>query len=84
MDIETHIKFIKLINEDFENVKKMLDVIRVKIAEYPISTQMEFIKPIKNMVYEAFTDANNPNDSFLNDFKSDGWDNIEVSEQNKD
>lgn len=77
MDIETQAKFQQIILSDFESMKKMLDTIKEKISEYPVYTQLEFIKPLKHMVVEAFTDAINKDDNFLNNYNS-GEDSITV------
>lgn len=76
MTPEQQLEFINIINEDRENLKQMIDRIYENIAQYPVYTQLEFTKPIKHMIIEAFFDASNPEDPFLNNH--DGGDKIEI------
>lgn len=76
MNLEDQGKYLKIIEDEFSGMKKMLDVIRDRITPYPVYTQLEFIKPLQRMIIEAFTDATDPKDEFLNNH--DGGDKIEV------
>lgn len=76
MTPEEQLSFLNIINEDFDNMSIMLGRIKEKIAVYPVYTQLEFIKPIKTMIVEAFQDACNPDDEFLNNYN--GGDKIEI------
>lgn len=76
MDIETQGTYLKIIENDFIGMKNMLDHIREKITQYPVYTQLEFIKPIKQMIFMAWEDAINDENTFLNNYK--GGDKVEV------
>lgn len=76
MDLETQGKYLQIIEDDFKGMKNMLDHIREKITEYPVYTQLEFIKPLKHMIFEAWQDAINDDNEFLNNY--DGGDTIEI------
>ena len=76
MDLETQGTYLKIIEDDFTGMKNMLDHIREKITQYPVYTQLEFMKPIKQMIFMAWEDAIDDNNKFLNDY--DGGDKIEV------
>lgn len=65
-DINTEIALLKCVDENFEETIRMLRLIQNNIAKYPASIQMGFLKPIKNMVFEAARDSQNENDSYLN------------------
>lgn len=54
MDLETQGTYLKIIEEDFIGMKNMLDHIREKITQYPVYTQLAFIKPLKTMIVEAW------------------------------
>lgn len=68
MTLEQQAAFIKVLNDDRENLKRMIDRIYDNIAGYPVYTQLEFTKPLKHMITEAFSDAANPDDTFLNNY----------------
>lgn len=51
--------------EDFNTMRSMLSEIEMKIIQLDPMKQREFYKPIQHMIFEAWTDACNPNDSFL-------------------
>ena len=76
MTLEDQEAYLNIISEDFINLRQMLDIIERKIAGYPVYTQLAFIKPIKHMIGEAFFDATDENNSFLNNY--DGGDKIEI------
>ena len=77
MTIEQQAEYLKIIDEDFSTMKKMLTEIQSNITEYPVYTQLGFIKPLKNMIFEAWSDSTNKDDSFLNNFNG-GDDSITV------
>jgi hypothetical protein len=77
MTVEQQATFLRIIEDDFIGMKGMLDHIREKITQYPVYTQLEFIKPLKGVIFEAWQDAINENDPFLNNYE--GGDNIEIS-----
>ena len=66
MDIENEIRYMNMINTDFNGMKNMLDHIQEKIADYPVQKQLDFIAPLKHIIFEALLDATNPDDRFLN------------------
>lgn len=76
MDLGTQGTYLKIIEDDFEGMKNMLDHIREKITQYPVYTQLEFIKPIKSMIFMAWEDACDDNNKFLNNY--DGGDKLEI------
>lgn len=76
MNLEEQGKYLKIIDDDFEGMKNMLDHIREKITQYPVYTQLAFIKPIKSIIFEAWQDSLNEKDEFLNNY--DGGDKIEL------
>lgn len=80
MDLETQGKYLQIIEDDFKGMKNMLDHIREKITQYPVYTQLEFIKPLKGMIFEAWKDAIDENNNFLNNYN--GGDSIEISDVN--
>ena len=77
MTVEEQATFLKIIEDDFTGIKNMLDDIRLKITQYPVYTQLAFITPIKQMVFEAWSDSCNENDPFLNNFNG-GDDSIKI------
>jgi hypothetical protein len=77
MTIEQQAEYLKIIQQNFKEIKVMLDKIEANIIEYPVYTQLAFIRPIKNMVFEAWSDSTNKEDSFLNNFNG-GDDSIKV------
>jgi hypothetical protein len=66
MSIEQEIRYMNIINDDFNGMKAMLDHIQDKIAEYPVQKQLGFISPLKNIIFEALQDALNSKDKYLN------------------
>lgn len=56
---------IVAIASDFATMKQMLSEIELKISGVHPHKQIEFYKPIKHMIFEAWQDACNPNDTFL-------------------
>ena len=79
MDLETQGKYLQIIEDDFKGMKNMLDHIREKITQYPVYTQLEFIKPIKTMIFAAWEDSIDDNNEFLNNYN--GGDAIEISDE---
>lgn len=75
MDLETQGEYLSIIENDFTGMKNMLDHIREKIIQYPVYTQLEFIKPLKSIIFEAWQDAIDDKNEFLN--KYNGGDSIE-------
>ncbi len=51
--------------EDFNNMREMLSSIEMKIMQLDPMKQRQFYLPIKTMIYEAWSDACNPEDPFL-------------------
>lgn len=51
--------------QDFNTMRSMLSEIEMKIMQVDPLRQMEFYKPIKTMIFEAWCDACNPKDDFL-------------------
>ena len=51
--------------DDFNTMRSMLSEIEMKIMQLDPLKQREFYAPIKNMIFEAWMDAKNPNDEFL-------------------
>lgn len=82
MNLEEQVAFLKIIEGDFAGMKNMLDSIRIKITQYPVYTQLEFIKPLKSMIFEAWQDAIDDNNEFLNNY--DGGDSVEIENNNQD
>lgn len=64
--------FDDIVKEDFGVMCSMLQDIQDKIKEVCPLRQIEFIKPIKYLILEAWMDAKNPDDTFLyaNNLKS--------------
>jgi len=77
MTVEEQGVYLKIIEDDFKGMKNMLDSIRDSITQYPVYTQLEFIKPLKHIILEAWSDAKNPTDSFLN-LENDEEDKIKI------
>lgn len=76
MNIEEQDTFLTIINDSFKGMKNMLNHIQEKITEYPVYTQLEFIKPIQHMIVEALQDVIDDNNVFLNNY--DGGDAIKI------
>lgn len=66
MNIETQSDYQKIISDDFTGMKQMLDEIHKNITEHPVYNQLEFIKPLKLIIFEAWQDSLNSDDKFLN------------------
>lgn len=79
MDIETQAKYLSIIEEEFEGMKNMISDISERIIQYPVYTQLAFMKPLKSMIFEAWQDSLNEKDSFLNNFTG-GDDAIKISD----
>lgn len=54
-----------IINDDFETMSGMLSVIKERIQNVPPSKQRDFYEPLRRMIFEAWQDATNPEDTFL-------------------
>ena len=66
MNIEEQSIYLGIINDDFVGMNRMLDEIRNNITEHPVYNQIEFIKPLKQMIFMAWQDSLNEDDDFLN------------------
>ena len=77
MDLETQGEYLKIIEDEFTGMKNMLDHVREKITQYPVYTQLAFIKPLKSVIFEAWQDAIDDENKFLNNY--DGGDTIEIN-----
>lgn len=55
----------EIINEDFTTMQGMLEEIRIKTIKVNPEKRMQFYGPIKNLIFEAWQDACNPEDKFL-------------------
>ncbi len=53
------------VNDGFKTMREMLNEIELKISGVDPAKQFEFCKPLKHMIFEAWQDACNPDDSFL-------------------
>lgn len=51
--------------EDFNTMRSMLSEIEMKIMQVDPLKQRMFYLPIRDMIFEAWQDACNPDDSFL-------------------
>lgn len=51
--------------EDFNTMREMLSEIEIKIMQLDPLKQKQFYQPIQHMIFEAWQDACNPNDSFI-------------------
>jgi len=51
--------------EDFNVMRSMLSEIEMKIIQLSPIKQKEFYQPLQRMIFEAWSDACNPNDNFL-------------------
>ena len=77
MNIEMQAKYLQILEDNFKGMKNMMDDIKEKITQYPVYTQLEFIKPLKEVIFMAWEDANDDDNEFLNNY--DGGDTIEIS-----
>jgi len=66
MDIEREANYIKIIDESFRGLIGLLKDIQINIVEYPTEKQLEFIAPLKDIIFEAWQDSTNKGDTFLN------------------
>ncbi len=76
MTLDEQEEYLNIINDEFTTMKGMLDSIHKNITQYPVGTQLEFIKFIKHVIFEAWQDATNKDDNFLNNYKEN--DKIEI------
>jgi len=51
--------------EDFNVMRSMLSEIEMKIMQVDSIKQKQFYLPLQQIIFEAWSDACNPNDSFL-------------------
>lgn len=51
--------------EDFNTMRSMLSEIEMKIMQVDPIKQKQFYQPLQQMIFEAWQDACNPDDSFL-------------------
>ena len=51
--------------DDFNVMRSMLTEIEMKIMQLDPLKQRQFYKPIRDIIFEAYMDATNPEDSFL-------------------
>lgn len=51
--------------EDFNTMRSMLSEIELKIMQVDPLKQKQFYTPIRDMIFEAWQDACNPDDNFL-------------------
>lgn len=51
--------------EDFNTMREMLSEIEIKIMQLDPMKQRQFYLPIQRMIFEAWQDTCNPNDSFI-------------------
>ena len=51
--------------EDFNTMRSMLSEIEMKIMQVDPLVQKQFYQPLQNIIFEAWQDACNPDDSFL-------------------
>lgn len=58
----------EIIQEEFDTMRGMLDNIQEKTKKVDSLKLMQFYAPIKNMIFEAWQDACNPEDKFLYPF----------------
>ena len=78
MDLDTQATYLKIIEDNFKGMKNMLDHIRESITQYPVYTQLEFMKPIQGIIFEALQDATDDNNKVLNNY--DGGDSIDIND----
>ena len=76
MTIDTQSDYLDIIKDSFKDMKGLLTHIEENIIEYPVYTQLAFIKQLKSVIFYAFEDSCNKDDKFLNDY--DGGDKIEI------
>ncbi len=62
---EKHSIMCNMNTSDFNSMRKMLSEIEIKIMQLDPLKQREFYLPLQNFIYEAWFDANNPDDTFL-------------------
>ena len=66
MTLESQDAYLKIIEEDFEIMKKMLDSIRDEITQYSVFNQLNFYKPLKCMMIRVLEDALDNDNKVLN------------------
>lgn len=54
-----------IVDEDFESMHNFLNEIQIRTLGVDPSILMDFIRPLKNMIFEAWLDTSNSEDPFL-------------------
>jgi hypothetical protein len=57
--------WLPFMSEEFDTMRLMLTDIQEKIKKAPATRQRQFIQPIRDLIFEAWQDAKNPEDDFL-------------------
>ena len=65
MEQNNEFSLFEVITEDFNTMREMLSDIELKILGVDQLTQLQFYKPIKYMIFEAWVDTCNKEDEFL-------------------
>lgn len=79
MNIEEQENFQKIIDDDFETMRKMLTRIQENVAKHPVSAQLAFMSFIKHCIVEAHIDSQFGDEQFLGNYaSSEGWDNLSI------
>jgi hypothetical protein len=55
----------EIIAHDYQAMRDMISQIEIKLMGVDPKTQYSFYRPFRDMIMEAWQDANNPHDSFL-------------------
>lgn len=58
-------KWMQINTDDFNTMRSMLSEIEMKIMQVDPQKQYDFYSPLKRIIFEAWQDACNPQDSFL-------------------
>lgn len=66
MDANKEISYV--IKDEFITMTEMLANIEEKLLKYSSATQLAFIQPLKGMIFKAWLDVLNENDTFLNNY----------------
>lgn len=66
MNVEQELGLLQCVSDDFKAMHGMLTDIEQRIAQYPATIQLDFIKFMKNVLFEANMDAINSEDNYLN------------------
>jgi len=76
MTLDQQETYLSLIRDDFDMMQKLLSGIHENITQYPVYTQLAFIKPLKSILFEAWADSEDESNDFLNNYN--GGDKIEI------